>query len=211
MFAEARYLTEVRSRADDWRAAFLRELDWELADGVIYHRLSRWRDEVGLYELVDRDAVDPRWLPKPPAVDCPHLGPSRGFLAWTMIDRPDDARAFGVAAGRAGRGVVLDRGTPAARREPPTTLDTVMHGTVCFPASRLWFLPDVAAVLKYGSDLLLFTDDAGYLDDVRRAMYRLPGAPPRGAKGSPPHLAGEREIAIWRYTSAMCAAGYWFE
>jgi hypothetical protein len=179
----ARYLTEVRSNAADWRAAFLRALRWELEGGVIYHRLSRWRDEIGLYELVELAPVveaHPELSDRIAAEACPFVGPARGFLAWTVIDRVEDARAFGVASGRAGRGLVVDRGLPGARRIPPTMLDTVELGTVSIASDRLWFLPDISAVLKHSNDMLLDEDDKAYVEHVRRAMYRLPDAsPPR--------------------------------
>jgi hypothetical protein len=232
----ARYLTEIRSHDPEWRAAFEAVLGWILADGVITKRHfnstmraehnyrvvtnmteSSWREPVGLYELRTSEAVLAAW-PEIAAAQaepaCPFVGPSRGFLAWSIEDgRTEDARRFGLDSGRAGRGIVVDLGTAETPRSPPTILRTVELGPVLVWADRSWFLPDVRQVLKHASDLLLSDDDA-YLECVRRAMARLPSAPRRGAPRWPPPRTGrDHQIEIWRYASSMQGGSQclWFE
>jgi hypothetical protein len=231
----ARYLTEIRSHDPEWRAVFEGELGWILDEGIItkrhfnsvmraehnYHVMTNiteapWREPVGLYELRPTEAVlaaCPEIAAAHAEPACPFVGPSCGFLAWSMDEgRLEDARRFGLASGRAGRGIVADLGTAEAPRSPPTILRTVELGSVLVQADRLWFLPDVREVLKHASDMLL-SDEKSYLEYVRRTMSRLPDAPRRGAPRWPPPKTGrDHQIEIWRYTSSMWGSQcLWFE
>lgn len=182
-----RYVAEIRSTAPDWRARFLRDLHWPLADGVIHHQLGKYRDDIGLYELLDLGAIE-----LPATEPCRFIGPPRGLLAWAILDRPDDARAFGVSVGRAARGPILDRTTQ-------TILPTVARIPTLVDTSRLHFLPDVHAVFKHADDLLL-SDDPTYLDHVRQALSSLPTD------------RGLQDVPLWRYTSSMLGgSSHWFD
>ncbi len=210
MVGRIRYLVEVRSNASSWREDFLRELSWELADGVISLSLPRWRDELGLYSFFEVEEVLAT-LPvlAADAPVCPFVGPRRGFFGWLMVDRAPDARRFGVDAARVGRGVVVDLGPPGDRRPTPICLPSVVFASWPVSTERLWFLPDASQVLKHSSDILLSNDET-YLAHVRAAMYRCPGAPRPGRTGPPSKVSGTCSIEIWRY-ELRSEPSYWFE
>jgi hypothetical protein len=125
-----------------------------------------------------------------------------------MVDRVNDAKLFGMDAGRAGRGLVIDLGAPQARRATPIQRQMVALKSREVSIERLGFLPDVEAVLKHSSDVLL-NDDEAYLEHVRNAMQRYAQPPGRRKRGVGKSF-DTAPIRFWQYVDRS-GASLWFE
>jgi len=218
-FRWIRYLVEIRTHSTAHQDCFVRELlGWELSDGIIARPLAGYRDEVGYYAFFETQQIlnaFPAIEPSVVAEGCPYVGPCRGFFGWIMVDRVNDAKLFGMDAGRAGRGLVIDLGAPQARRATPIQRQMVALKSREVSIERLGFLPDVEAVLKHSSDVLL-NDDVAYLEHVRNAMQRFAqpqghGALPldRRKRGVGKSFASA-PIRFWQYVDRSGASN-WFE
>jgi len=199
-------VVEIRSEGVDWQGAFADEVEAQsqflLKDGVLFRRHQRVtvdqqtrittytdldvQDAVGLYEFRFADQM----TDVTEIMGCPFQRARCGFFAFFIDagpgpERLDYAPSLRQAAGRAGRGVVIDLGQLATQTSP-----TIELGSVEVPLSKLWYY-----IQDDRNELLPFALDPAYQDDLRRQLARLE-----------PALAAGRThgtVKIWRYTEAF--------